>query len=113
MKNQDLPNRSAKGDQEAVSQINKSLKDFDDTVSIEIPQLSFFEKTIKLQREKNRKEWWKELLMFIGLAAIILWILLLSLFHQPEVFLIVQVLSVIFIGSYTVYVKRKVESSHE
>ncbi|MFJ7745561.1 YxlC family protein [Peribacillus sp. NPDC097295] len=112
-KNQDLRNRLAKGDQETVSQIKKSLKDFDDMISIEVPQVSFFEHRIKLQHKKARKEWWKELLAFIGTAAFILSFLFLSLFHQPEVFLTVQVLSVIFIGSYTFYVKRKVESSHE
>lgn len=108
-----LPSHSAKDDQETVNQIKKSLEDFDDTISIEVPQLSFFEQRIELQREKSKKEWRKELLLFIGTAAIILSFLFLSLFHQPEVFLTFQVLSVIFIGFYTFYVKRKEESSHE
>ena len=106
-------NRSAKSDQETVSQIKKGLEVFDDTISIDVPQASFFEQTIKNNRQKARKEWRKELLMFLVTAALILSFLFLSLFHQPEVFLTFQVLSVIFIGFYTFYVKRKVESSHE
>ncbi|MFJ7638975.1 YxlC family protein [Peribacillus sp. NPDC046944] len=105
-------NHSDKSDQETVSQIKKSLEEFDDTISIDVPQVSFFEQTIKRKRQKARREWRKEVLMFLVTAALILCFLFLSLFHQPEVFLTLQVLSVIFIGIYTFYVKRKVESSH-
>lgn len=108
-----LPNRSAKSDEETIVQIKSSLKSFDDSISIEVPQASFFENSIALQREKARKEWRKEMLMFIGTAAIILSFLFLSFFHQPEVFLTLQVVSLVFVSVYTVYVKRKEESSHE
>ena len=103
---------SAKSDQETVSLIKKSLEEFDDAISIEVPQASFFDQTIKRKRQKARREWRKEVLLFLVTASLVLCFLFLSLFHQPEVFLTLQVLSVIFIGIYTFYVKRKVESSH-
>ncbi|MFD6209040.1 MULTISPECIES: YxlC family protein [unclassified Peribacillus] len=110
---QAYPNRSSRDDQDIVDQINKSLENFDEAFSIEIPQPSYFEQKIKMQRAETKKKWLKELLIFTVTAAIILGFLFLALFHQPEVFLALQVLTVVFICFYTMLVKRKVKMGHE
>ncbi len=114
MKNHPIyPNHSGKDDQETISQINRSLENFDEAFTIDTPQAAYFEQKVKIQREKLEKKWWKELFIFTLTAAAILSFLVIALFHQPEVFLTLQVMTVIFIGLYTFYVKRKVKVSHE
>ncbi|MFY0779789.1 DUF5345 family protein [Peribacillus simplex] len=112
MKNHPIyPNHSGNDDQETIIQINRSLENFDDAFTVDIPKGAYFEQKVKMQREKLKKKWLKELFIFTVTAAVILGFLVIALFHQPEVFLTIQVMTVIFIGFYTFYVKRKV--SHE
>ncbi|MFJ7752448.1 YxlC family protein [Peribacillus muralis] len=107
------PKHSAKNDLVVVDQLNRSLENFDEAISFEIPHPSFFEEKIKIQRAETKRKRLRELLFFTVTAAVILSFLFFALYLQPELFLVLQVLTVVFICCYTVYVKRKVKMCHE
>lgn len=107
------PKRSAKNDQDVVDQLNKSLENFDEAISFEVPHPSHFEEKIKILRAETKNRRLRELLIFTITAAVILSFLFLALYLQPVMFIMLQVLTVVFICCYTVHVKRKVKVSHE
>ncbi|XHU82003.1 YxlC family protein [Peribacillus muralis] len=107
------PKRSAKNDQDVVDQLNKSLEKLDVAISFETPHPSHFKEKIKIQRAESKKKRLRELLIFTVTAAVILSFLFFALYLQPAMFLLLQVLTVVFICCYTVHVKRKVKMSHE
>lgn len=112
-KDPNLPIGQNDDDQDITDRIRSSLADFDDSIPVKAPPLSFFNEYIGAERERTKKKWRKELLAFAFMAIVILSFMLMALFVQPAVYLTIQAMAVIFAGGYAVYVKRNAEVRHE
>ena len=105
-------NRQNSDERDTTDRIRRSLECLDDSFSVTSPPLAFFEQHIRAERERMRKKWRKELVVFTLTAVILLSIMLMALFAQPSVYVTIQAMAVIFAGGYALYVKRKVEVRH-
>lgn len=96
-------NQLNKDEAEFVSSLNESFEKLEQSFSFTIPELSWFEQKMAQQKKQMRKKWYQDLLLFSGVAIIILSFMFMTLFQNPYVFFSLQIVSVIFLIGYTTY----------
>jgi Family of unknown function (DUF5345) len=75
------------------------------------PDLQWFEQMVMAEKMDLRKKLIKELSLFILLALLILSVITVSLYQMPVIFIVLQIITTIFIALYTgVRVIKKVNN---
>lgn len=89
-----------KQDSGVIQDIQQSLKKIDE-FPIYTPDLQWFEQMIEEEKKQVRITFKKELIFFLIIASIILGGIITALNHIPKVFIILQILTTLFIIMYT------------
>ncbi|MEH7180778.1 YxlC family protein [Neobacillus vireti] len=89
-----------KHDLDAIHKLQEGLSKVDQ-FPIYTPDLQWFEQMVEVEMEKNRKNLRKELSLFIMTALMILSGVIVSLYQMPTVFILIQIITTVFIALYT------------
>lgn len=87
-------------DLDAIHKLQDGLNKVDQ-FPVYTPDLQWFENMVVTETEKKRKKLIKELSLFLMVALFILSGIIVSLYQMPVVFIIVQLITMVFIGYYT------------
>ncbi len=103
-------NNNAEKDGATVHIIKQGLNSLEN-VSIQSPDLQWFEQFVRKEKLLIRRKLIKDLLLFIVCASLILSGVVISLYQIPAVFIALQIGTTFFIAIYTmINIKRKVEA---
>lgn len=94
--------------QESIQWIKTGLGNLEEGMEVETPNVEWFEQMIVVQKEAARKKFLKEVIIFIGIALIIVSSLLFILYQLPIFFFALQGISIVLVIGYstTSLVKR-------
>ncbi|WML49681.1 YxlC family protein [Neobacillus sp. PS3-34] len=87
-------------DSQAISEINQGLESIDQ-FPVYTPDIQWFEQMIIEQKQLHRKKLIKDLTVFFIIALFILSGIVISLFNMPIIFILLQIIGIVFIASYT------------
>ena len=89
-----------KQDFETIHELQEGLEKIDQ-FPVYTPNLQWFEQIVIQEQQNTRKKLIKDLLVFFIVAFIILSGMIISLYHIPAIFILVQIITSIFIVVYT------------
>ncbi|MEH7012727.1 YxlC family protein [Neobacillus niacini] len=89
-----------KHDLDAIHKLQEGLGKVDQ-FPVYTPDLEWFEKIVLTEKENSRKKFVKELSLFLMIALFILSGIIVSFYQMPVVFILIQLITPIFIGYYT------------
>lgn len=90
-----------KHDLDAIHKLQKGLSKVDQ-FPVYTPDLQWFENMVVTEKKNSRKKLRKELSLFLMIALVILSGIIVSFYQMPVVFLIIQVITSVFIIFYTI-----------
>ena len=99
-------------DQDIINEINIGLEKVDNAYSTYTPNLQWFEQMVIREKEVARKKFIRDLVIFFIIVITVISLLIITIFHAPIVFLIVQVAVSIGLplGVYLHHRKRVIET---
>lgn len=86
---------------EVIEWIKHGLNSLEDGMEVETPNVEWFEEMIIVQKEVVKKRFLKEVIIFIGIALIIVSTLLLILYELPIFFFVLQGIAIVLIIGYS------------
>jgi hypothetical protein len=95
-----------KHDMDAIHKMQQGLSKVDQ-FPVYTPDLQWFESMVRTERENSRKKLRKELSLFLMIALFILSGIIVSFYQMPVVFLLIQIITSVFIVFYTITGLRK------
>ena len=95
-----------KHDLDAIHKLQEGFSKVDQ-FPVYTPDLQWFEKIVLTEKENSRKKLMKELSLFIMIALLILSGIIVSFYQMPVVFILIQIITPVFIAFYTVTGFRK------
>lgn len=99
-----------KHDLDAIHKLQEGLSKVDQ-FPVYTQELQWFEQMVELEKKKNRKKLRKELSLFIMIALMILSGIIVSLYQMPAIFILIQIITTVFIALYTILrFSKKVEN---
>ncbi|SDN12020.1 YxlC family protein [Bacillus sp. OK048] len=90
-----------KRDLDAIHALQEGLTKVDQ-FPVYTPDLQWFEKMVQTEKQNSRKKLMIELSMFIMIALFILSGIIVSFYQMPVVFILIQIITSIFIVLYTI-----------
>lgn len=90
-----------KHDLDAIHKLQEGLSKVDQFPAY-TPELQWFERMVQTEKQNSRKKLMKELSMFIMIALIILSGIIVSFYQMPVVFILIQIISSVFLVLYTI-----------
>ncbi|MDP4169797.1 MAG: YxlC family protein [Bacillota bacterium] len=87
-------------DYRAIDEINRGLEQIDQ-FPVYTPDIQWFEQMITVQKQVSMKKLVKDFTVFILIALFILSGIIVSLYHNPFIFIVLQIPVIVFIASYT------------
>lgn len=98
MKNYDANNKNSKvNDEETVKQLVDGLEQLDQWNPVSTPNLQWFQQNVELEKKRIRKKLWKDLLTFISVAVLFLAVVIAVVYHEPSIFLYIQLVGIILL----------------
>jgi hypothetical protein len=91
---------------DAIHKMQQGLSKVDQ-FPVYTPDLQWFESMVRTERENSRKKLRKELSLFLMIALFILSGIIVSFYQMPVVFLLIQIITSVFIVFYTITGLRK------
>nr|WP_285889346.1 YxlC family protein [Neobacillus niacini] len=73
-----------------------------DQFPVYTPDLQWFESMVRNEKENSRKKLRKELSLFLIIALFILSGIIVSFYQLPVVFIVIQIITPVFIAYYTI-----------
>ncbi len=102
-----------KQDLAAISALQEGLNKIDQ-FPVYTPDLPWFQQMVAAEKQKARKKLLQDLTIFLIIALVILSVVVVSLYQNPFVFIVLQVISTIFIAVYTaVRMAKKASTRYE
>jgi hypothetical protein len=95
-----------KHDMDAIHKMQQGLSKVDQ-FPVYTPDLQWFESMVRTEKENSRKKLRKELSLFLMIALFILSGIIVSFYQMPVVFLLIQIITSVFIVFYTITGLRK------
>ncbi|WP_066068268.1 YxlC family protein [Neobacillus soli] len=89
-----------KQDFDAIHELHEGLNKIDQ-FPVYTPNLQWFEQMVVEEQQHTRRKLIRDLSVFFIVAFIIISGMLVSLYQMPTIFVIVQIITTIFIASYT------------
>ncbi|MFK9094169.1 YxlC family protein [Bacillus salipaludis] len=89
-----------KQDFDAIAELQEGLQRIDQ-IPVYSPNLQWFEQIVIQEQQNKRKKLFRDLSLFFMIALIILSGMILSLYQMPVIFILVQIITTIFIVVYT------------
>lgn len=89
-----------KQDFDAIHKLQEELTKIDE-FSIYTPDLQWFEQMVIQEQQKAKKKWRKELSFFMIIAFVILSGMIITIYQLPVLFMLLQIITTIFIAVYT------------
>jgi Flp pilus assembly protein TadB len=86
-------------DTDAIHELQRGLNQME-TFPVNTPELQWFEQMVLAEQQKIKMKLKKDLFMFSIIALLILGGVMLSLYHIPILFIILQIITTIFIALY-------------
>ncbi|WP_132001079.1 YxlC family protein [Mesobacillus foraminis] len=96
-----------------VETIKKELERFDTIDLVKTPDDNWFEQFVAIEMKRQKKQFRRDLTLFLILAAVILSTIIFTLMARPFFFLVLQAAAVAFTFFYTGMRLRKREELHE
>ncbi|MEK4198058.1 YxlC family protein [Cytobacillus sp. FSL K6-0265] len=93
--------RSNKDEEDFSKEIKRSFAKFEENNPISTPSKDWFEKMVIEEKGAASRKWRKELLLFSGIATLILVLFFTTLTQIPVVFITLQGLTVLLVICYT------------
>ncbi|MDR7076723.1 hypothetical protein J2Y03_001726 [Neobacillus niacini] len=98
-----------KHDLDAIHKLQEGLSKVDQ-FPVYTPDLQWFEKMVLTEKQNSRKKFIKELSLFLMIAFFILSGIIVSFYQMPIVFILIQIITPVFIALYTITrVSKKVK----
>jgi hypothetical protein len=95
-----------KHNMDAIHKMQQGLSKVDQ-FPVYTPDLQWFESMVRTEKENSRKKLRKELSLFLMIALFILSGIIVSFYQMPVVFLLIQIITSVFIVFYTITGLRK------
>lgn len=93
--------RNEHKEEELIEWIKVGLNRLEDGTEVETPNVDWFQQMIILQKEAAKKKFLKEVIIFIGIALIIVSSLLFILYELPIFFFILQGIAILLVIGYS------------
>lgn len=84
-------------DEETVKQLVDGLEKLDQWNPVSTPNLQWFQHNVELEKKRIRKKLWKDLLMFILFAVLLFSVMIAVVYHEPSIFLYIQLVGIILL----------------
>lgn len=94
---------SSKDEEDFSDGMKHAFTKFEENNPIATPSENWFEKMVIVEKEAAKKKWQKEMLLFCGIASLILCVFFITLTQIPLVFMTLQGLTVFLVICYTVW----------
>lgn len=92
---------SNKDEEDFSKEMTRSFAQFEENNPISTPSEDWFEKMVIAEKDEASKKWRRELLLFSGIATLILVLFFTTLTQIPVVFITLQGLTVLLVICYT------------
>jgi hypothetical protein len=89
-----------KHDLDAIHELQEGLSKVDQ-FPVYTPDLQWFENMVLTEKENSKRKLMKELSLFLTIALFILSGIIVSFYQMPVVFILIQIITPVFIASYT------------
>ena len=84
-------------DEETVKQLVDGLEKLDQWNPVSTPNLQWFQHNVELEKKRIRKKLWKDLLTFILFAVLLFSVMIAVVYHDPSIFLYIQLVGIILL----------------
>lgn len=84
-------------DEETVKQLVDGLEKLDQWNPVSTPNLQWFQQNVELEKKRIRKKLWKDLLTFILFAVLLFSVMIAVVYHDPSIFLYIQLVGIILL----------------
>jgi uncharacterized membrane protein len=90
-----------KQDLDAIHKLQEGLSKIDQ-FPVYTPDLQWFENMVETEKQNSRKKFMKELSLFLMIALFILSGIIVTFYEIPVVFILIQIITPVFIAVYTI-----------
>jgi uncharacterized membrane protein len=90
-----------KPDLDAIHKLQEGLSKIDQ-FPVYTPDLQWFENMVRTEKQNSRKKFMKELSLFLMIALFILSGIIVTFYEIPVVFILIQIITPVFIAVYTI-----------
>ncbi len=96
-------------EEKIIQQLKAGLDNIDDKIEVKIPEMNYFRDMVSKTEEKKRARSRKEFLVFFIVALAFLSFFTFAYYNYSVVFLVIQMVSILFIpvGLYTWFRKQR------
>ncbi|MBM7660276.1 Flp pilus assembly protein TadB [Bacillus mesophilus] len=84
-------------DEQTVKVLKDGLDKIDQYNPVITPNIQWFQEQVELEKTRIRKKQWKDLLVFISVALLLLVIVIAVVYRQPVLFLYFQLIGIILL----------------
>jgi len=84
-------------DELTVKHLRDGLEKLDQWNPVSTPNLQWFQQNVELEKKRIRKKQWKDLLLFISVAVLVLTVVIAAVYRQPILFLYFQLVGIILL----------------